>query len=272
MISVYIDLDDSLLDRKTVYQITIADKPDKVLYTLTESDYVLMNTLWKRYDLKFKNPVDGKSFWLSERVWESIKGKRKGIELHHLAVYESDAGVSLRENAVFGTSLAHLRNIDCDIHLICNMHLDDKDDYMGKVIKFVEENTGKEVVKTYYVDDIVQDNSRAISTKMKLVLEGLIGYKVKANRFTSLRKAIPEEVRYYTSDQSTATMLYNIQSIFEKCLLASDSAIQKEVKERGVIAPLKMAYITNNKLNKFKVLTIELLYPRYIRKFEDYKG
>lgn len=267
---IFLDLDDTLLDRNTTYRIVNRKDQTKVYKELDESVTPLLTGIWRKYKLPVKSM--GKDYWLSELVWNQIKAKHKNLELEDLSILIEDQGFKLKEESDFTDMLKHMANVDGEIRLFANMHLENKEDYLQKVQELVLKITQKEVSKVHYLDDVQQDSTNPVMMKLRIMLEAMTGHKIKMNRFTSTVGAGSPTVRYYNSDKGNVKQMSTIQDVLEALLKRTEGAVQLTIKGQLEQRPaeLQLCLITPNVLKPFQTSRIKLMFPRYIKKFESF--
>ena len=128
--------------------------------------------------------------------------------------------------------------------------------------------------KVYFVNDIDENNKSDITSnrKAKILLEHLIGYKIKNNKFTTLKQEVYERVHFYDDNKDNVEQANALQFLFEKLLVRTSKELKMEILER--IKRNDLFYIVNeitsNKLNPFLKYERKLLPPNNVKLFEEY--
>lgn len=268
---IFIDLDDTLIDHQTAYRIIDKRYPDKVLMELDSTFYPMLKSAWRKDNLKVES-LD-KTYWLSRDIWEKLIKRNKKLLLINIDIVSVDKGIAVKNKEVFGSALRHLRQVKGNVSLFVNLHLDNTHDYLNDVIAEVKDSTKRNEVYTYYIDDIQGSDEMGCRDKMRIILEQLVGFRIKLNKFVDKQVVKQPHVRYYTGNKRNSELVVTMQDTLEGLLKQTDKAVQQKIKSNlQVPSTLQIGFITPNTLNAFQTSTITIEFPRYIKTFERYNS
>jgi hypothetical protein len=274
------DLDFTLW--RTPSKLAVIDKkePWKVIYRISPDKISMMKSYYRKEDLTVN--YNGGTWYLNEQMWSDIK------RLIGREITLSDIGISDREwtneeileNQISKTdylleNLNHLKGGKFDIgFLTARTRKKNHIDNINKLKEKVATKLKTSVKKVYFVNDLDENNSGDItsSRKAKILLEHLVGYKIKGSKFTSLKQDSYDRVFFYDDDKSNVEQANALQFLLEKLLVKTSKEVKHDILER--IKQNNLFYIVNeitsNKLNPFIKYERKLLPPNNIKLFEDY--
>lgn len=273
----FFDLDYTLW--KTNSKLAVIDKehPENVLFRIDPIYIPMMKTYWKKYDLCVH--YNGKEYWLNENLWEEIQKINKKLKI-------GDIGISNREFTdgevidnqkhkveYLLNNLNHLKNDhSAEIGLLTartnkKAHKELLKDLKDSVYRKLRKN----ISKIYFVNDLedVANDNLTASRKAKILLEHLIGYKIRRNRFIELEQTTYDDIHFYDDNEKNIEAAKNLQLLFEKCLKNTDPMLKNDIIERVKHTELKTTtyLITNNEIEPFKEDQRILLLPNSVDLF-----
>ncbi len=268
------DLDYTLWRIDSKMAIIDKNEPDKVLLRISPDEKDLLKEFYKKDNLEIY--YNGEKWYLSPKIWENIKEIKKGLDL-------TDIGLSFREftdtetleNQVKRTdylleNLTHLKDSYIEVGILSarsNKKGDRKN--LSILTEKMERILGTKVNKIYFVNDI--ENSEGSDTtsyrKAKIVLEHLLGFKIKKGKFSELKQDIFDHVSFYDDDENNIDAVAGAQRLLEKFLPKTEVDIKKEILERlkNNKIFIDTYLITQNKMNPFIKNENMLLSPNYIK-------
>jgi DNA-binding cell septation regulator SpoVG len=276
---IFLDIDFTIL--RPEWKLAVIDKedPSKVLMRIEPSQASLMTTYWKKHNLAVN--YNGGTYWLSPEILEKIQKVKKGITLDRI-------GISMREwtskeildrqknNIEFVMhNLRSLKGKEASVILLSARAAKTNHEEFLKAIK--QEITDKlklSVVKEYFVNDMAVNATSHVtaSRKAKIILEHLIGYKIKMNRFVDLSQTQSDKVSFYDDDKLNIDAVDELQPLFEHILRNTDRVLRSKIismfENKTPSVTTKLA--TNNDLNPFLSNVVELQIPYNIDLFESY--
>lgn len=271
----FFDLDYTLWKTPAKLVVILKDKPEQIIYRIPLDEISMMGSFYKKYNL----PVDynGNTFYLSQKMWEDIKK----IDLDKIGIsYREWTNEELLENQIPKTeylldNIKHLKDSYCDIaFLTARSNKDKHKENISVLVKKVEDKINKRVKKVYFVNDSDNNFNSDISSsrKAKVLLEHLIGYKIKDNCFTELKQDVYEGVSLYDDEKKNIEVVNNLQILFEKMLVRTEYDLKEEIIKR--VQDNRLYYttytITSNKLNPFIKSEKVLVSPENILNFREF--
>lgn len=271
------DLDFTLWKTNSKLSIINKNKPEDVVMRINTSDKSLMKTYWKKYNLPMN--YNGSTYYLNDILWKELSDNDKNLKL-------KDLGVSYREwtskeeltKQITNTEYL-LSNLD---HLINSRNItlgiitarSDKGNHknlINELNKKIENKLNIKINRTYFVNDLDNrpNDDITASRKAKIILEHLIGYHIKNNRFINTKQTDYKEVYFYDDYDKNIEAVNNIQKILEICLKKTKPDIKREIIKRLENNELKhnTYMVTNNKVNPFIIKENKLKIPSNFKLF-----
>lgn len=267
---IFFDIDYTLIRPESKLAIIDKENPGEVLLRIDSSDIPLLTSVWKKFDIMIE--YNGKNFWLSPDLFKSIKRKVKGITSERIGIsYREWSNKEISEQQSKGLefllhNLQKLKDSGVPVALLTARGSKESHEYFIKKIK--DEITSKlrlSVIKEYFINDIDSQTSSDLtaSRKSKIILEHLIGYKIKSNRFTDLKQSEYSKVKFYDDDIKNIEAVKNLQRLFETCLNNTEKSLKSQIMQRFKYTKLEWEtnLVTNNDLNPFVNSTNSLISP-----------
>ena len=275
----FFDLDDTLINTHAKLVVISKEEPQTVIYRINNDEINFLKSNYKKYDLEVN--YNGNTWYLNPKIWDDIKRIKKDIHL-------SDLGISFREfddkeyfkkqletTTYMFSNLEHLKSFKCDIGIITAKQNKEAFKENLEVIKNkIKLLIDKDIQKIYFINDIDDNNNSDITAYRKaiILLEHLIGFKIKLGSFNELKQTPYESVFLYDDNKNNISMVDNIQNIFEEVLSNTNIDIKQEIVERGNNNKLyyTSCFITENRLNPFILKKAELLLPNKVKRFDNF--
>ncbi len=267
---IFFDIDYTLIIPESKLSIIDKENPGEVIMRISSSDIPLLTSVWKKFDIMIE--YNGKTFWLSPDLLKSIKRKVNGITSKRIGIsYRewSDKEILEKQSKGLEFLLYNLQNLkDSGIPVVlltARGSKENHDKFINKIKDEIYTKLRLPVIKEYFINDIEsQTNSDLIaSRKSKIILEHLIGYKIKSNRFIDLKQSEYDKVKFYDSDDKNIEAVKNLQTLLEICLNNTDKSLKSQIMQRLKYSKLEWEtnLVTNNDLNPFIINTNSLIYP-----------
>jgi hypothetical protein len=256
----FYDLDSTLWDTHSKEVVIDKRSPGKTILRLTNIQSFQTSNLNKEYKLEIN--YNGETRYLDPAVWEKIKKLSKNITL-------ADVGISGREFTqdefldkqakhleIFLNVLNSIKGKDVSVGIItARSKQKEHSELLKKFKDTVKQKLGIDITKIYFVNDnSVSDPDSTAYKKVKILLEYLIGLKIKGDCFTNLKQdSDANEVYFYDDIEKNIEAANNINYLFIKLFHETPDNIKSIIIEKMDKSPLKLITnkITNNKLNPF---------------------
>jgi len=273
------DLDYTLWKTEAKLAVINKKEPNKIIFRIPIYEVVFMKDYYKKYNLEVS--YNGFIWYLSDKLWEDIQETNVKIPLEDIGIsYREFSDEEILEKQIFNTeylldNLRHLKDVNTEIGLVtarCNKknHTKNIEVLVNKIEKIIH----KKVNKIYFVNDIDNNFSSDITSfrKAKIVLEYLIGFKIKGNKFTDLKQNKYNDVSFYDDDNKNIEAVQNLQFLLENLLIRTDLELKKEIinslkTDKSIFTTY---LITQNKIQPFIKKEQKLLFPNYIKMFENF--
>lgn len=279
---VFYDLDGTLWNIKEE-DIWIIDKekPYKALIILDQLEFSLIsNGKYKKDELPLE--YNGQKYYISKELFEIIKKKsgsenieRFGISFIPLVRKEI---LDKREIDVLIHNIEHLRYskfIDFGL-LTARSNQKNHADIVNR-LRLELKKIGIEISKIFFVGEGMRMGVD-YKKKVYVLLEHLIGLKIKNGKFVSIKQDWYKKVSFYDDDPKNIDYANDIQFFLEDLLKRTDDELYKIIIDRINTQHLVLEnyLVTDNEVNRFKkstvVLRVPLRYPikESIKKYKDF--
>ena len=277
----FFDLDYTLWITDSKLSVINKNKPEEVIYRIDPIHIPMMKTYWKKFDLLVN--YNGKNWWLSKDIWEHIQRNNKNIKLTDIGIsdreWSSEELLSKKKDKTYFlmSNLNHLKNKwNISISFLTartqeKAHSELLNDLKKRIYRRLKIN----VQRTFFVNNLDDDSNDDLTAgkKAKILLEHLIGYKIRRGKFIDLEQTTTSAVHFYDDNPKNIDASKNLQLLFESCLSNTDIEIKKKIVERVKNTDLKYVthQITNNEVELFQTDERKLLLPNMLEIFEHFR-
>lgn len=263
----FFDLDGTLWNIKNEdVWIIDKEKPYKPVVILNSLEFSLIKA--GKY-VKDELPLEynGQKYFISKDLFELIKKKSKSENIERFGIsfipLIRKEILDKREIDVLVHNIEHLRyNKFCDIGLLTARSNQKNHSELINKLRLELKKYGIEIAKIFFVGgghhtDVDPRN------KVFVLLEHLIGLKIKDNRFISIKQDWYKKVSFYDDDHKNIDAANDIQSTLEELLRRTDDELFRIVIDRVKSFPLKLEtnLVVDNEVNRFKKTSITLREP-----------
>lgn len=263
----FFDLDNTLWSIKND-DIWVIDKekPFKPVIILDQLEFSLIKIgKFKKDELPLN--YNGQKYYISKDLFEKIKKKsgsenieRFGISFIPMVRKEI---LDKREIDILTHNIEHLRyNKFIDIGLLtARSNQKNHADLINK-LRLELRKISIDISKIFFVGEgmrLGQDPKR----KVFVLLEHLVGLKIKDGKFISVKQDWYKKVSFYDDDPQNIDYANDAQMFFEELLRKTDDELFKIIIDRITTHELILDnyLITNNELNRFKKSSLKLKEP-----------
>jgi hypothetical protein len=279
----FFDLDDTLWENELEVWVIDKNKPNKPVLILAPIEFALIKKGHYRKD-GISLDYNGQKFWISEELSKKIQKRAKTENMERFGVsfmpLVDRTLLNKSKIEVLTKNIEHLSqstSIDIGI-LTARSNQRTTSDQLNK-LRLELKNIGIEIKKIYFVGESVNKGQNYIH-KIMILLEHLIGFKVKNGKFVSLKQDWYPRVDFYDDDPQNIHYANDIQKFFEEVVRKTDDEIFHIIMERleSTKITLKNYQVTTNDTNRFIESSVELRKPtrfpikesRFMR-FETFK-
>jgi len=263
----FFDLDGTLWNIKND-DIWIIDKekPFRPVIILNHLDFSLIKAGRYRKD---ELPLDynGQIYYISKDLFEKIK-KKSGSEnierfgISFIPMLRKEI-LDKREVDILSHNIEHLRyNKFVDIGLLtARSNQRNHSDLVNK-LRLELKKIGIEISKIFFVGSGVHSG---VDPKLKsfVLLEHLLGLKIKDGRFISVKQDWYKKVSFYDDDSKNIDYANDIQDCFEELLRKTDDELFRIIIDRIETFELTLDtyLVSDNEVNRFKKSSVTLRPP-----------
>jgi len=282
---VFFDLDGSLWNNDNDIWIIDKERPSKPVVVLNPIEFALI----KRGHYKKDNIVldyNGQCFYISEELSKRIQKKVKTENMERFGIslmpFVSKELLNKSKIEFLLKNIEHLRFdkfVDIGI-LTARSNQRTSSDQLNK-LRLELKNINIDLKKIYFVGTSVNTGQNYMN-KINILLEHLIGFKIKTGKFVSLKQDWYPNVSFYDDDTQNIFYANDIQKFFEEIIRKTDDEMLHLIMERldTVKIQLDNYLVTSNDINRFVKSTVILQKPmrfpirermKYIKDFKGFK-
>lgn len=263
----YFDLDGCLWNIKNdnVWVID-KDKPYKPVIILDNLEFSLIQSgKFRKDDLKLD--YNGNTYFISKSLFERIKKKSGSENIERFGISfiprVRKEILDKRELDILTKNIEHLRyNKFVDIGLLTARSNQRNHVELINKLRLELKKIGIEISKIFFTGNSM-DDSNYRKKKIFVLLEHLIGLKIKENKFISVKQDWYKKVGFYDDDAVNIDYANDIQTFLEDLLKNTDDEIFKIIMDRIDTQNLTLEtyLVTDNDVNRFKKKTTVLKQP-----------
>lgn len=242
------------------------DKPHKPVVVIDQIEFSLISMGNYKKD-KLPLEYNGQIYYISKELFEKIKKKsnsenieRFGISFIPLVRKEI---LDKREIDVLTHNIEHLRyNKFVDIGLLTARSNQKNHVNVINELRLELKKIGIEISKIFFVGDGMRMGVD-YRKKVYVLLEHLLGLKIKNGKFISIKQDWYKKVSFYDDDRNNIEYANNAQVILNELLRKTDDDLFRIIVDRIESQPLVLEtyLVTGNEVNRFKKSTVLLEKP-----------
>lgn len=262
-------------------KVWIVDKnnPNIPILKVLKSDFNLMKSgIYKSQG----NRVDynGQTFWLPTTLFNQLKVKLKiqNINLGNI-------GISMKEfidkdiikNAKYKIDISLITNSNSkadDIYVICSKQNKDSYQVLVNELEIKLRDIGISIKNFYFISETFynQNDDDIKYSKIKLLLQHLVGYKTSGDNFIDEEISRYETIHYYDNNLNTQKIADEANIVLKSILNRTENGLSSVVKEDIVDYPstLIVNQVTDNEANKMITKKVIIEYSNLIKTFESF--
>jgi hypothetical protein len=264
----FFDLDGTLWNIDNKIWIIDKEKPYKPIIRLDNYEQQkILSGLYIKDKLKIE--YNGEEYFISNKIFNKINKKKK-ISIERLGIswieFIDDNYINNSKTDFLFKNIKHLKNKD-DVHICLLTGRTNRKKHakiLNELRKKLNDN-GINMYKIYFISEkFYQKHKEIISlNKIHILLEHLIGLKIKDGKFIPFKQDWFNEVYFYDDEKMNIDYANDIQKIFNRILKNTDDDLFKLVSERinTYKCILYNNLITNNDINLFDTKQIILKMP-----------
>jgi hypothetical protein len=281
------DLDGTLWNIHSEIWVIDKEKPYKPIIKINNFEFSLIkNGIYKGDNILLD--YNGNKFFISKEIWNKIYIKRKSENTNRFGIsfknFYNKKDLNKTKIDYKLDNIEHLRgkeNIDIGL-LTSRSNINTHSDIINE-LRLKLKDMGLPLNKIYFVGDKFDLSNNNINNfkKVNILLEHLIGFKIKDNKFISMRQDWYPNVFFYDNCKINIDYANNIQSFLNEILSKTDNDLFNIIIDRINSNDIKLNnnLITNNIRNRFKNTIISIKEPnkfpiqmeKIITKFNNYK-
>jgi hypothetical protein len=254
-------------------------KPNVPIVKISKSEFnLLKNGVYKKDDIRFT--ISGQTYWINKELIEKIKirCKNKDIDISNLSFsmqeFMNKEIIDNDDFIIHMQHIEHLKNINEDIYIICSKNTQVNYEVpMAKLIKKLEE-IGISIKKTYFISETFynRDDDTINLTKVRLLLQHIIGLKTKGGMFTDEELDKYDIINFYDDELNVIELAKNANEVLQFLISNSDDETKNNVKEvlKYNDSILFVNQVTFNRVNRFLKTKVILQWQNLIKTYESF--
>jgi len=262
----FFDLDGTLIDNKNEIWVIDKNNPRKPVLVLDPIEFVLIKKGHYKKD-KIILDYNGQRYWISEQLSKKLQKRARTENMERFGIslmpwVDRDL-LNKSEIEYIIKNIEHLnRNKSIDIGILTARSNQRTTSDQLNNLRLELKNIGIDIKKIFFVGKSVNTGQNYIN-KMVVLLEHLIGFKIKGGKFISLKQDWYPHVSFYDDDPQNIHYANDIQKIFDDILRKTDDEIFHIIMERldEVKIRLDNYQVTTNETNRFIESSVELKKP-----------
>jgi len=234
--------------------------------------------IYKKY--KQNLSIGSESYWLSEDLMNSLKVRCKNLRCDI-----TDLSFSMQEfmnpevidNLDFKVMVDHfqqLKNTKDVIYVICSKNTEKN--YKKVVDKLIEKmaDFGLVIKDFYYLSETFynRDKDNISHTKVKLLLQHLVGYKSDNDKFIDEEITQYDRIYFYDDESSVISLANDCNKLFDFLVSNTEDVIKSNIKDivREDDKTIIVNKVTNNKVNPFITKEVLVEWSNIKKTFESF--
>lgn len=234
--------------------------------------------IYKKY--KQNLSIGSESYWLSEDLMNSLKVRCKNLRCDI-----TDLSFSMQEfmnpevidNLDFKVMVDHfqqLKNTKDTIYVICSKNTENN--YKKVVDKLIEKmaDFGLVIKDFYYLSETFynRDKDNISHTKVKLLLQHLVGYKSDNGKFIDEEITQYDRIYFYDDESSVISLANDCNKLFDFLVSNTEDVIKSNIKDivREDDKTIIVNKVTNNKVNPFITKEVLVEWSNIKKTFESF--
>jgi hypothetical protein len=277
------DLDGTLWNIKSEIWLIDKENPQRPIVKIDSLEFsMIKNGMFRKDDI----PIDynGQKFYISKKIYNKVY-KRKGFEnLDRLGIsfidfYDKEK-LNKADKDFIVDNISHLRGKKVHVGLLTARSSQRTHSDIVNELRLELKNMNIPLNKIYFIGDkfkVTHDDIMSLK-KAHILLEHLIGFKIKDNKFIPIRQDWYDNVHFYDDNYTNINYANDLQKIFEDVLTNTDDDLFKIILERVDSEELILInhLVSNNEIKRFKDTKIVLKepgkFPIQLESFSSYSG
>ena len=280
------DLDGTLWNNDNEIWIIDKEHPSKPVMVLNPIEFALIKKgHFKKDDIVLD--YNGQCFYIGKELSKRIqkKAKTENMERFGISLMPLVSRELLNKSKIefLLKNIEHLRfNEFIDVGILtARSNQRTNSDQLNK-LRMELKNINIDLKKIYFVGTSVNTGQNYMN-KINILLEHLIGFKIKTGKFVSLKQDWYPNVSFYDDDTQNIFYANDIQKFFDEIIRKTDDEMLHLIMERldSTKIQLDNYLVTSNDINRFVKSTVILQKPmrfpirekmKYIKDFKDFKS
>jgi len=274
----FFDLD-TLIDIDSKVWIVSKLNPNIPIMKISKSDFNLIrNGIFKKQGNKIE--FNGHTYWLPNELSNKLKVKLKVTDTSL-----ANIGISMQEflnkdvidNMKFDIkidAISHLKNTNDDIYVICSKQTVRNYTNVVKKLEDKLKDDGLQIKNFYYITDTFynQDRDEIRFKVIRLLLQHLVGYKTKDDKFIDEEITRYDVVNYFDTHSDTMCIMNEGNTVLRYLLNKTEDGLKSVIKEdiSEYCPTLIVNQITDNYMNKKITNKLNISPNNIIKTFEGF--
>jgi|SaaInlV_165m_DNA_2_1040747.scaffolds.fasta_scaffold07516_6 hypothetical protein len=270
---------DVLVDVNSKVWVISKIKPDIPVIKISKHEFKLIKRgIYKKYKQNLN--IGGKSYWLPEDLMNNLKVRCKNLKCDitdlsfSMQEFMNPLVIDHLEFKVLVEHFQQLKNTKDDIYIICSKNTEKN--YKKVVDTLIEKmaDFGLVIKDFYYLSETFynRDKDNISHTKVKLLLQHLIGYRSESDKFIDEEITQYDRVYFYDDDSSVISLANDCNKTFDFIVSNTEDSIKSNIKDvvKEDDKIIIVNKVTNNKVNPFITKEVLIEWSNIKKTFESF--
>jgi hypothetical protein len=270
---------DVLVDVNSKVWVISKIKPDIPVIKISKHEFNLIKRgIYKKYKQNLN--IGGKSYWLPEDLMNNLKVRCKNLKCDitdlsfSMQEFMNPLVIDHLEFKVLVEHFQQLKNTKDDIYIICSKNTEKN--YKKVVDTLIEKmaDFGLVIKDFYYLSETFynRDKDNISHTKVKLLLQHLIGYRSESDKFIDEEITQYDRVYFYDDDSSVISLANDCNKTFDFIVSNTEDSIKSNIKDvvKEDDKIIIVNKVTNNKVNPFITKEVLIEWSNIKKTFESF--
>jgi hydroxymethylpyrimidine pyrophosphatase-like HAD family hydrolase len=260
----FFDLDGTLWNMESKIWVIDKENPSTPIIKLTQYEInKIINGFYKNDNIIIK--YNDEEYFISDELLKKIN-KKKVLPIERIGIswieFIDKKYINITKVNILLNNIKHLKDKDILVSILTGRAYRERYGDLINKLRLILKNYNLEFWKIYFVGDKIykQVNNKIAFNKAVIILEHMIGLKIKDSKFQPLQQDWFTDVYFYDDERFNIDFINNIQDFFQNIFQNSDDDIKQIILEKLQNNTIKLTtnLITNNEVNPFQTNTIIL--------------
>jgi len=274
----FFDIDTLVNVNSKVWVISKTNPSTPVLKISKHEFNLIKKGIYRKYKQSLN--IGGESYWLPEDLMNNLKIRCKNLrcDITDLSFSMQEfMNQSVIENLDFDikvNNFQQLKNSKDDIYVICSKNTEKN--YKKVIDKLSDKmaDLGLVVKEFYYLSETFynRDKDNISHTKVKLLLQHLVGYRSENDKFIGDSITQYDRVHFYDDESNVISLANDCNKLFDFLISNTDDLLKSDIKDivKEDDKIIIVNKVTDNKMNPFITKEVLIEWSNIKKTFESF--